>query len=284
MKTAVTFLVLFLLLHLTNVNAQIFVESECGIIDNSSYSYTNYQGSNWNLGFKLYHNSVLIGKAEGSLPGKGYQVALLKFIDDSTGYFIYSLRQSIATSYSINKIIGNKIIHLSEVWNTFRLYIVNANVAYLITYSMGWELYKISDIQPIKRLKAGEPTSSSSIVDTIIGKPLCEDMSELNVRYDTVNFKILLHTKGSTNSIAENNISQWNIFPNPANDYIYFRSNAPSISCMIKIFDSFGILQKSVISNKISEESIYVGDLISGVYFIEINQGRKKYLNKMIKK
>jgi hypothetical protein len=53
---------------------------------------------------------------------------------------------------------------------------------------------------------------------------------------------------------------------------------------VIKIFNSIGILQKSIISNKLSEENIYVGDLRPGVYFIEINHGRKKYFNKMIKK
>lgn len=284
MKTALAFLPLFLLLHLTNVNAQSFVESECGIISNSSYSYNNYHDSNWIFGFKLYHNSVLIAGADGSQTGKGYQVTLLKFIADSTGYFIYSSRQSIATSYSVNKIIGNKIIHLCDAYNIANLYIVNSNLAYLITYSMDFELIKCSDIQPKKSLKYGKPTSPTSIVDTIIGMPLCQDMSELNISYDNINFKILFHIIGSTNSISENNISQWNIFPNPADDYIHFTTNAPSISSVIKIYNSIGILQKSVISNKISEESIYVGDLISGVYFIEINQGRKKYLNKMKKK
>lgn len=284
MKTIITFLVLFLLLQLTNIYAQTFVESECGIISNSSYSYTNYQNSNFKLGFKLYHNSVLIAGLEGSETGKGYQVVLLKFIDDSTGYFIYSKRQSIATSYSVNKIVGNKIIHLNDAYNTFNLHIVNANLAYLISYSMDFELVKISDVQPIKRLLYGKPTSSSSIIDTIIGKPLCQDLSELNVSYGTINYKILFHTIGSTSSIAENNISQWNFFPNPADDYIHFRTNTPSISSVIKIFNSIGILQKSFISNRLSEEPIYVGDLSTGVYFIEINQGRKKYLNKMIKK
>lgn len=72
MKTTITFLVLFLVLHLTNINAQTFVESECGIIYNSSYSYSNYQNSNYIFGFKLYHNSVLIEGIDGSETGKGY--------------------------------------------------------------------------------------------------------------------------------------------------------------------------------------------------------------------
>lgn len=149
---------------------------------------------------------------------------------------------------------------------------------------MNYELVKISDVQPIRTLKYGKPTSPTTITDTIIGKPLCQDLSELNILYGNINFKILFHTIGSTNSITENNTSQSNIFPNPADDYIHFRTNAPSTSCVIKIFNSIGILQKSIISNKLSEETIYVGDLSQGVYFIEINQGRKKYLNKMIKK
>jgi hypothetical protein len=47
---------------------------------------------------------------------------------------------------------------------------------------------------------------------------LCQNLSELNILYDTINYKILFHIIDSTNSITENNISQWNIFPNPADD------------------------------------------------------------------
>lgn len=283
MKTTITFLVLFMVLQMPNVSAQGFVESECGIIPNSSYSYTNYQSSNWTFGFSLYHNSDLLASAEGSQTGKGYQIVLLKFINDTTGYFIYSTRLSIATSYSVNKIVGNKIIHLCDAYNIFDLHIVNLNLAYLITYGSDFELIKCSDIQPIRTLQYGKPTSSSTITDTIIGMPLCQNLTELNVSYDTINFKILFHSIESLNSIPENNISQWNIFPNPAKDYIYFRTKTPSISCVIKIFNSNGILLKSIISDKLSEEPIYVGDLRPGVYFVEIQEGRKKFFNKMIK-
>ena len=283
MKTNTAILIIILVIRLTNVNAQTFVESECGIVYNPSYSYDNYQTSNWVFGFRLYHNSVLLASAEGTDTGKGYQVSLLKFVDDTTGYFIYSKRYSIATSYSVNKIIGNKIIHLCDAYNMFDLHIVNANLAYLITYSMNFELIKCSDIQPIKRLQYGKPTSSTTITDTIIGMPLCENSTELNISYDTINFKILFRNIESLNSVSENNISAWNIFPNPADDYIYIKTNSPSGSYEINIFNSTGILQKSIISNRISEKPFYVGELLPGVYFIEIQQGRKKHFNKLIK-
>jgi hypothetical protein len=112
----------------------------------------------------------------------------------------------------------NKIIHLCDGYFIFNLHIVNANLAYLITYSSDFELIKCSDVQPTRTLKYGKPKSSSTIIDTIIGMPLCQNLSELNILYDTINYKILFHIIDSTNSITENNISQWNIFPNPADD------------------------------------------------------------------
>ena len=284
MKTTFTFLAFFFVLNLANSYAQSFVESECGIIYNPSYSYTNYQNANFGLGYNLYHNNVLISHQEGSQAGRGYQVILLKFINDTTGYIIISSKQhSVLTEYFVDKITGNKFIPLWDAYNTVSLFIVNANLAYLSTYSMNWELVKCSDAQPSKQLMYGKPTSPITIIDTIIGMPLCQNLSELNIRYDTVNCKIVFHIIDSAYSINENSISPWKVFRNPADDYINLKTSNPSISCEVKIVNSIGILQKSIILNRLSEQTIYVGDLRAGVYIIEFNEGSTKYLTKMIK-
>ena len=247
------------MLNLVNCQAQSFVESECGIMYNPSYSYTNYQNANFGLGYNLYHNNVLISHQEGSQAGRGYQVVLIKFINDTSGYIIISSKQhSVLTEYFVDKIIGNKFIPLWDAYNTVSLFIVNANLAYLSTYSMNWELVKCSDVQPSKRLMYGKPTSPTTIIDTIIGMPLCQNLSEINVRYDTVNCKIVFHITDSAYSINENSLSQWNVFPNPADDYINLKTSNPSISCVFKIVNSMGILQKSISLDKLSEQTIYV--------------------------
>jgi hypothetical protein len=284
MKTTITFLVFFLVLHSININAQNFVESECGIIYNPSYTYENYQGSNFELGYRLYHNNILIRSGVGTQPGRGYQIALLKFVDDSTGFMITSSKQhSVLVQYYIYKIIGNKFILLWDTYNTFNLFIVNANLAYLSTYLMDFILVRCSDIQPSKQLTQNRPTSDITIIDTIIGMPLCQNLSEINLRYDTVNCKILFHIIDSTYSIIENGISPWKVFPNPADDYICLNTNNPLASCMINIFNSLGIMQKSIVFNQLSGQTIYVGDLKKGLYIVEINQGKIKYYHKMIK-
>lgn len=292
MKTIIAFLVFFLGFHSININAQIFIEAECGIISNPSYTYENYQNSNWEYGFNLYHNSVLIEHIEGWQAGKGFQVVSLKFINDTTGYFIYSDHTGLNTSYRINKIIGNKIIYLCQGYYPYSLHIVNAHLAYLINYRIytinniymtdSW-LIKCSDIQPFKQLWQHWPTSDSTINDTIIGMPLCQNQSELNFSHDSINYKILLHIIDSTYSINENGFSPWKVFPNPADDYISLTTNNPSLSCVINIFNSLGIMQKSVVFNQLSGQTIYVGDLKKGLYIVEINQGKIKYYHKMIK-
>lgn len=292
MKTTITFLMFFLVLHLVNVKAQGFVESECGIISNPSYTYDNYENSNWIFGFNLYHNSVLIEHLEGWQAGRGFQVVSLKFINDTTGYLIYSEHTGIPTTYRINKIIGNKIIYLITGTYPYSLHIVNANLAYLLNYTiytinnvymMDSQLFKCSDVQPLKQLWKSRPTSDSTIFDTIVGMPLCQNQSEINLRYDSINCKILFHIIDSTYSINENGISPWKVFPNPADDYICLTTNNPSVSCVINIFNSLGILQKSIVFNQLSGQTIYVGDLKKGLYILEINQGRTKYFHKMIK-
>lgn len=89
--------------------------------------------------------------------------------------------------------------------------------------------------------------------------------------------------EGSTLNIAENNLGNFTIYPNPANDYLHFttKSNSEFIK-NVQLFDMSGKLVKygAVQNNQIS-----VKELQSGSYFILLeNNNGEKLSGKFIKK
>ena len=268
---------------LTNAYAH-FVEPECGIIENPNYSYTNYSDFS-GMGYTLYHNGVIISQQYGTEAGRGYNAVLLKFINDSTGYFVYKSKfHSITTSFIVNKIEGDKIKYLGTGYNIFSFYIVNEHLAYMLTAANTFSLVRCSDILPLKQLYSGYLDSNITITDSLIGLPLCPDFQELNVHIYTGNLKISFQPDDSTTSIIDNKITECEVFPNPADDYLCLKRADAMGSCIINIFNINGVLKKSVQTDIDFTQTFYVGDLSAGVYIIEIYHEREKYYSKMVKK
>lgn len=277
-------LTLFLfVLPLTNAFAQ-FVEPECGIISNPHYSCTSYSDFS-GMGYTLYHNGVIISQQQGTEYGRGYNAVLLKFINDSTGYFVYKSKfHSITTSYIVNKIEGDKIKYLCTGYNIFSFYIVNEHLAYMLSAANTFSLVRCSDVLPAKLLYSGYLDSTITVTDSLIGSPLCPDFQELNVYIYKGNLKISFQPNDTTTAIIDNKIAEWIVYPNPAEDYLYLKNADALGSCIINIFNTNGVLKKSVNSDIDFTKNIYIGDLSAGVYIIEIQGERKKYYSKMIKK
>lgn len=277
-------LTLFLfVLPLTNAYAQ-FVEPECRIISNPNYSYTSYSDFS-GMGYTLYHNGVIISQQYSTEYGRGYNAVLLKFINDSTGYFVYSSKfHSITTSYVVNKIEGDKIKYLCTGHNIFSFYIVNEHLAYMLSAANTFSLVRCSDLLPTKLLYSGYLDSTITVTDSLIGLPLCPDLQELNVNIYKGSLKISFHPDDTTTSVIDNKIAEWEVFPNPAEDYLYLKRADAMGSCIINIFNTNGVLKKSVQTDINFTQTVYVGDLSAGVYIIEIYHERKKYYSKMIKK
>ena len=270
-------------LPLTNVYAQ-FVEPECGIISNPNYSYTSYSDFS-GMGYTLYHNGVIISQKYGTQAGRGYNAVLLEFINDSTGYFVYKSKfHSITTSYIVNKIEGDKIKYLCTGYNIFSFYIVNEHMAYMLSADNTFSLVRCSDILPEKGLYSGYLDSTITVTDSLIGLPLCPDLQELNVNFYKGSLKISFHPDDTTTAIIDNKIAEWEVFPNPADDYLYLKRADAMGSCVINIFNTNGVLKKSVHRDIDFTQPIYVGDLSAGVYLIEIYHEREKYFSKLIKK
>lgn len=79
--------------------------------------------------------------------------------------------------------------------------------------------------------------------------------------------KLALVTVGTEEQELE---LDWNVFPNPANDYLYF-TLVEELPKMVQIIDSQG----KIISRQVNNASLYVGDLLSGTYFIRIERKGK---------
>lgn len=227
MKIILQFLILLFVLHLSIVHAQSlgFAEPECGIVVNNSYYYENYSLGSHGSGYSLYHNGVEIKSEYGSFGG--YGVWKLKVINENTGFYVV---YQAGHFYYVYKIIGDTVSLIGNgSGDNMDLFIVNANCAYLVTDKhMFWSddyisVDKYSDIQSPRNLINDTSLSVNMWTDdTIIGMPLCNNLTELNYRYkngnDTLTYTIFVHISDSTYSINEQGIAEWKIFPNPVKD------------------------------------------------------------------
>jgi hypothetical protein len=79
--------------------------------------------------------------------------------------------------------------------------------------------------------------------------------------------KLALVTVGTEEQEFE---MDWNVFPNPANDHVYF-TLVEELPKMVQIIDAQG----KVTSRQVNNAALYVGDLASGSYFIRLERKGK---------
>ena len=72
--------------------------------------------------------------------------------------------------------------------------------------------------------------------------------------------------------MEENNPSQFEIFPNPSSDFVYFKSNLSDAFVISKLYDLNGknILSEDVTINNVEKNRIDISKLSKGVYVTEI--------------
>lgn len=286
MKNKIILLLILVLLVYINLNAQIsflgFDQPQCGILSSHNYSYDNSVICHHGSGYKIFNNGVKI--YEKCWEAGGCQVADIFFINNSVGFLIEENSNGHTIYKTTNSGVNwNKIGHGAPTF--LGLYLVNANTGYLITtYNNPKAIYlqRISDINQ-RLLTRTDVVNDTIISDTIFGNPFCEiDTLGFKIRNenDTVIFKIAITTTPLSNIDKLNKINI-KIFPNPVNDYIIIR-NYESLNrdYKIKIYDYSGNIIKIITSNK---EGIFVGDLETGIYFLEISDGKSEYINKFMK-
>ncbi|WP_415325355.1 T9SS type A sorting domain-containing protein [Chryseobacterium sp. MMS23-Vi53] len=109
---------------------------------------------------------------------------------------------------------------------------------------------------------------------------ITSDNTNLKAGFDNINIYYsdsVLATKEFTNSNIKNNLI---VFPNPASDYLYLKSNQKITE--MKIFDVSG---KTLLSLSQSDQKIDISELIKGTYFLTVkNSDGSSSTQKFIKK
>lgn len=72
-----------------------------------------------------------------------------------------------------------------------------------------------------------------------------------------------------------------NIYPNPTSDRLYFNITADISLDKVEVYDTIG---KRILTSQISNNSVDISQLTSGVYFVKIYSGESQVTKKIIKK
>jgi len=290
MKKQLLFFVVFLLFQVCGISAQSlgFAETECGIVPNTNYYYENYQVMSHGAGYKLYHNGVIIKTEEGGIGG--YTVEQLKFIDDTTGFFIVN---NAYAKYYVYKICGESVIPVGEDSSMFcTSFIVNSFNIYVCSFPMqNYDFVRINgySIFHSSKLLVYDSILLSDIIvtDTIKGLPLCPDLAEINFMYkhvnDTIVYTVQFIVVDSAVSVNENKISKTRIFPDPVNEFVNLDNAGLPEDIQLNIYNNAGLLKKSIKLKTGAGRKIFVGDLEKGLYLLEILNGKKRQSEKFIK-
>ena len=270
-----------------------FVQTECGFISNPNYTYENYSNGSHGFGYRVYHNGNIIAYGYNDLGPLVCEE--LKCIDDTTGFFVIWNPGYYITE--VFKIINESVSSMGYAPSmNNEIFIASRHTVYITFYyisssnhypSKFFYIERLTDILPQKYLVKDTALVSDSIIyDTLIGIPFCSGLNELNYRVktgsDTLIYTIRLKVD-SLSYIPEQKKSEFNVFPNPARDFIYIKPSENIKHYSIKILNNLGISEKSFISNNSLESKIYIGDLENGVYFIVLENEHIKEVCKFIK-
>jgi hypothetical protein len=266
-----------------------FAQLECGIIQNPNYYYQNYDVPPHGRGCRLYHNGNIIYQCEDGY--NSFDARELKFIDDTTGFFsIYCWE---IDRLAVLKIINNSVLFIGygdgEYFDSF---VASRHTIYITGHPQGTGnfylfLTRLSDLSEGKVLLfAGDIIPDTTLYDTILGIPLCQELNKLDYLYKHSNDTIVATISLTTDPLVYISALQEftiRIMPNPASAYIHIFSSAIEKRNSIQILDILGRKKKYLKSDNICEQLIYIGDLNNGVYFLIIENGIEKRVTKFIK-
>ena len=94
----------------------------------------------------------------------------------------------------------------------------------------------------------------------------------------TTNYYTIINTT-SINEISDKGIY---VYPNPTTDNIYFEFDNLNSATSIEIFDIHGVKLIDRLMN--NNKEISINHLSQGMYFYQINNGKKVYKGKIMKK
>lgn len=266
-----------------------FEQSQCGLIENHGYTYTNERGtcSSHSAIYKIFLNDNLVYEKPCEYL-QFYYVDTMFFINDSTGFIIVKYLDSNYIVYK-TKDYGASWLRLGWGGPTYwGFYLVNANNVYLITGANGSGplITRASDIEnknpPYYDITI---TGNEAIInDTISGNPLCgHDTLSFKVidGTDTITYIIALKSNPLPNATWELPVAQFEVYPNPCSDYVCFPQNV--LKNEVWTCKIYSVDVNLVMTDKIIDNCVYVKNLKSGIYLIIIQNGNTIMTTKIIK-
>ena len=289
MKNVLFFFILFSLVYVGYSQTYGFEQQECGIVQNPNYSFENYQVGNHGEGYSLYHNGITIEQNQGDING---DFALeLKFIDDTTGFFISTVGDG--EFITVEKIINNSRILLgtfAPFGGGYDFFIVDKYTVYFIGHAgqpdPSWGIIRLSDIKGQKLLKNMYYATDSTVYDTIYGYPLCHNLKELDYRYlsstDTITFKIKFSQDDTLAYAEQLKKSGIVVYPNPAKDFIRIKNPENGNPYSLSFLDNLGVVRKRVEKLQ-GDQKVYIGDLPEAVYFVVVESVGQRTVCKVVR-
>jgi hypothetical protein len=120
-------------------------------------------------------------------------------------------------------------------------------------------------------------------LDAYAGQPVYIAINYISE--DTYVLKVddVLVTTSATAGVNDVLASQFNVFPNPANDIVSVAGNVNILISTIEIVDLNGRVIKSTTFNNVSEAQINVSDLSAGMYLACISSDKGTTIKKIVK-
>jgi len=284
------FLILFVMEAFSQTTFLGFEQEQCGLVENHGYTFANVQGlcSTHSAVYKIFLDEKLVYEKPCTYLGF-YSVIALSFINDTTGFLIEGSSSNCGV-YKTND-LGKSWEYLGSGGpDLLAYYVVNEHDVYLITTANNWGalITKASDINGKGTYEYHTEIdiveNEAIINDTIYGDIFCDiDTLRFKVKEgaDTITYNIAFHNEPLPTGSRYLSDSRFTIYPNPCSDYIYFspdRFKDKQAKTIIYTMDAR--LVKSYVTNG---NRIYVGDLKTGVYLMEIEIGDEKVRRKIVK-
>lgn len=285
MKKAIILSLVLAFIGLKSLYSQIsflgFDKSQCGLISNHGYTYQNYDCTHSSK-YRIFKNNSLVYETDCSM-FVSHRINKMMFVNESTGFIIdyYTMNPAI---YKTTDYCRSWTLCCGYAGTLLGFYLVNPNTGYLIVKDPinNLVIRRTSDIR-CGVLLSEKIKRDTIVTDTIFGNSFCNIDTlgfKINNGIDTINIKIALkvNTLSANKTYAEN----LKIYPNPITDYIKIDvSDFNKNDSKINIYDHSGILIKAY--NFLNMNDIYIGDLIPGLYIIELIDKNKRRTCKIIK-
>lgn len=290
---------IFLLFSVIHVNAQIqfigFDHASCPQQLNFSYTFNNYSigggGSGTVYGYDILRNGVVVFSHSGQM-GNGKQCLDLVFINDSVGFLVYY------SGLSYNRVLRTE--DYGVTWNDigggapnyFGLYVVNPNVAYLVTqWNTPLQLHVArcssipGNMDPLFIYDLSI-TSDVFTTDTLLSSDLC-NIDSLRIYVlngtDTVTYHInyLMMSAGLGDS-QESSPHTLVAIPNPATGT--FNVSLPyNVVKTVSLYALNGELIKSYLPRIDDAQQYSMENVPDGMYMLKVTDGHGEvYTSKLV--